>query len=163
MFNNKEVEKIVVTRPAISKEKLGFMPGDLAEKMAPYMEPIKQCMYKAYEKRIGGKDKIDKHFQNNEFQILPIAFTRGVTYMDSVVIVDEFQNLELSEFKLVLTRLGKRSKLILTGAEDQIDLRFPEMSCVHHINKLQDIPGLKIFKLYENHRHPILDLIDKIL
>lgn len=153
-------DKVIVTRPAESKEKLGFLPGDLKEKVEPYLAPIKECMYDGYAgTNTNRREEIDKYFENDTWRIIPIAFTRGVTYKSAIAIVDEFQNLTLQDFEMIIGRLGKDSKLIFTGSKSQIDLRNPEESVIHHIEKLSDNKFVNLIDLKTNHRHESIDSI----
>ena len=106
MFFNKQVEKIVISRPTVSKEDIGFLPGDIREKMDPWLAPIYHNLYMLYS-----KEKVDKHLENGDIEIVPFAFMRGRTFVDSFVIVDEAQNVTHDQMETVLGRLGKGSKM----------------------------------------------------
>ena len=153
-------DKIIVTRPAESREKLGFLPGDLKEKVEPYMAPIKECMYEGYAgANTARRNQIDKLFEEDKFRVLPIAFTRGVTYRNAIVIVDEFQNMHYEDFRMVLGRLGKDSILIFTGSGTQIDLKSKDDSAFTQIPKLKDNEFVYHTNLSSNHRNDAITSI----
>jgi phosphate starvation-inducible PhoH-like protein len=106
LFTN-QVEKIVITRPTVSKEEIGFLPGDLQAKMDPWLAPIYHNLFMLYS-----EDKIRKEMENGRIEIVPFAFMRGRTFVNSFVIVDEAQNATVNELKTVITRTGKNSKII---------------------------------------------------
>ena len=114
----KEYEKIIITRPTVSKEDIGFLPGDLREKMDPWVQPIYQNMYALYN-----KDKIEKCIEEGQIEIVPVSFMRGRTFLDSCVIVDEAQNVTHSQMEMIVTRIGLRSKMIICGDDHQVDLK----------------------------------------
>ncbi len=93
----KEVEKIIITRPTVSKEEIGFLPGDLREKMDPWVQPIYQNMYALYD-----RIKIEKHIQEGDIEIVPVSFMRGRTFLDSIVIVDEAQNVTHEQMEMIV-------------------------------------------------------------
>ena len=113
-----EVEKIVITRPTVSKEEIGFLPGDLQAKMDPWLAPIYHNLFMLYS-----EEKIRKEMENSRIEIVPFAFMRGRTFVDSFVIVDEAQNVTHSQMETVIGRLGKGSKMVICGDLAQIDLR----------------------------------------
>ena len=118
MLFSREVEKIVITRPTVAKEELGFLPGDLKEKMDPWLAPIYHNLYMLY-----GKEKVDKELEQGNIEIVPFAFMRGRTFVNSFVIVDEAQNVTHDQMETVLGRLGKGSKMVICGDLAQIDLK----------------------------------------
>ena len=151
----RQINQIIISRPIV-KNKLGFLPGDTDDKMLPYIYPIKQCMYEAYDVA-----KIDKLFEEKVIQILPIDFMKGVTYLNSCVIIDEFQDLNMPEFELCLTRLGKDSKLIFTGSKTQIDISVgSSLSCIGKVEKLKKCSFVNYHEFKSNHRN---DIIFKIM
>jgi len=111
-------EKIIITRPTVSKEEIGFLPGDLHQKMDPWVQPIYQNMYTLY-----GKERVDPFIKDGKIEIVPVAFMRGRTFLDSVVIVDEAQNVTMSQMEMIATRIGLRSKMIVCGDDGQVDLK----------------------------------------
>lgn len=149
-------KQIVITRPAVTTEDFGFLPGDLKEKMHPYLVPIYETINDLYGDSDAKKGKIKKHMDNEEIRILPIAFTRGVTYSDAIVIVDEFQNATLDQLQMIIGRLGKSSKLIFSGSAKQIDLKRKTDSAITALSRLQDNEYVNIQTLLSNHRHPAI-------
>ena len=114
----KSIQKIIITRPTVSKEEIGFLPGDLREKMEPWMQPIYANFYQLYN-----KEKIDEIIQNNTVEIVPVAFMRGRTFLDSFIIVDEAQNCTHDQMEMITSRLGVRSKMVICGDTQQVDLK----------------------------------------
>ena len=114
----REIEKIVITRPTVAKEDIGFLPGDLKEKMDPWLAPIYSNLYMLYD-----KDKVDKMIADQLIEILPFPFMRGRTLVNSFVIVDEAQNVTMNQMEMVLGRLGVGSKMAVCGDSSQIDLK----------------------------------------
>ena len=118
LLKNKVIRKIILSRPAVEAgEKLGFLPGDMKEKIDPYLQPL----YDALEDMIPA-NKLKEHMENNVIQIAPLAFMRGRTLNDAVVILDEAQNTTSAQIKMFLTRMGQNTKMIVTGDASQIDL-----------------------------------------
>ena len=150
-------EKIIITRPTVSKEEIGFLPGDLHQKMDPWVQPIYQNMYLLY-----GKDKVDPFIQSGQIEIVPVAFMRGRTFLDSCVIVDEAQNVTNNQMEMIATRIGLRSKMIICGDDGQVDLRNKSESGFKFLYKsAMRIKNLAAITLMQNHRDPIVDdLID---
>jgi len=151
-YLNKKIEKIVITRPTVTKEELGFLPGTIDEKMDPWISPIYANMYQLLP-----KDVIQRMVIDNVLEISPISYMRGRTFLNSIIIVDEIQNLINGQLEMVVQRLGKDSKMILCGDIAQIDLKNEKTSSIHYINGMDDIKGICIIELKSNHRHPILD------
>ena len=149
----REVDRIVITRPTVSNEDLGFLPGNIKEKMDPWLSPIQANMT-----MLSGKEKIDKLVQEDKIEIAPISFLRGRTFVNSCVIVDESQNVTKSQMEMILSRLGVNSKMILTGDANQIDLKQKKDSGLPYLfNMKGKIEGLGVYELKTNHRHPIVD------
>ncbi len=153
----RKYEKIIITRPTVSKEDIGFLPGDLREKMDPWVQPIYQNMYLLYN-----KEKIDKCIQDGQIEIVPVSFMRGRTFLDACVIVDEAQNVTMSQMEMMVTRVGLRSTMIICGDDGQVDLKNRRDSGFKFLyNAAQKIKNLIAIKLLKNHRDPIVDeLID---
>ena len=123
-LKNKEVKKIVLSRPAVEAgEKLGFLPGDMKEKIDPYLQPL----YDALQDMIPGA-KLKDYMENGIIQIAPLAFMRGRTLSDAFIILDEAQNTTTQQIKMFLTRMGEHSKIVVTGDMTQIDLPVKERS-----------------------------------
>jgi phosphate starvation-inducible PhoH-like protein len=118
LFERKEVNRIVLSRPAVEAgERLGFLPGDMREKVDPYLRPIYDALYDLMDPRI-----VERALQSGEIEIAPLAFMRGRTLSNSVVILDEAQNTTTMQMKMFLTRLGENSRMIVTGDPSQVDL-----------------------------------------
>ncbi len=157
---SREINKIIITRPTVSKEDIGFLPGDIREKMDPWLAPIYHNLYMLYS-----KEKIDKEVEKGTIEIVPFAFIRGRTFVDSFVIVDEAQNVTHTQMQAVIGRLGKNSKMVICGDVAQIDLRDKRTSGFSFLNRLEEnVEGFRTFTLIENHRHeivsPILSVYD---
>lgn len=153
MFFNRQIEKIIITRPNVaSADEIGFLPGSMKEKMDPWLAPIYANLYMLYNKQT-----IDKMVENQDIEILPFAFVRGRTFVDSVVIVDEAQNVNNTQTEMIVGRLGLNSKMIFCGDIAQIDLKNKKESGVDFFKILESrVPGVKVITLFNNHRHPIV-------
>ncbi len=138
-LKNKEVRKIILSRPAVEAgEKLGFLPGDMKEKIDPYLQPL----YDALEDMIPGA-KLKELMDGNVIQIAPLAFMRGRTLNDAVIVLDEAQNTTTHQIKMFLTRLGMGSKMIVTGDTTQIDLpRSTASGLVQALRVLRNVKGI---------------------
>ena len=138
-LKNKEVRKIILSRPAVEAgEKLGFLPGDMKDKIDPYLQPL----YDALEDMIPAA-KLKEYMEGNVIQIAPLAFMRGRTLNDAVIILDEAQNTPTHQIKMFLTRLGMGAKMIITGDITQIDLpRTTVSGLVQALHVLRDVPGI---------------------
>jgi phosphate starvation-inducible PhoH-like protein len=155
---NKDVEKIVITRPTVAKEDIGFLPGDLKEKMDPWLAPIYHNLYALY-----GKEKIEKCLADELIEVVPFAFMRGRTFLNSFVIVDEAQNVTHDQMETVIGRLGKNSKMVICGDLAQIDLKVKKDTGFSFLTRIEEhVEGFKVFSLLQNHRHPIVTPILKI-
>ena len=139
------VEKIILTRPAVEAgEKLGFLPGDLAEKVDPYLRPL----YDALEELMGGSESYTKNMERGLVEIAPLAYMRGRTLNKSFIILDEAQNTTKEQMKMFLTRLGEGSKMVVTGDDTQIDLPGHVMSGLTHAEKvLKGVKGVAVVRL----------------
>ena len=153
-----KIKKIVITRPAVEAgEKLGFLPGDLKEKVDPYLVPI----YDALDDFLG-KEQVAKLVEKGIIEIAPLAYMRGRTLDNAFIILDEAQNSTTSQMRMFLTRLGFNSKMIITGDVTQIDLpHFARSGLVEAISLLKGIKGLEFvtFNKYDVMRHPIVTKI----
>lgn len=149
--------KIVITRPTVSTEDIGFLPGTFEEKMEPWLVPIRDNMRKFYN----NPAKLKKMEEDGIIEIVSISHFRGRTFQNSICILDEAQNLTTSQLKMAIGRLGKGSIMIFCGDKDQIDLKQPNTSAIHSINKLLNSPHVSVIQLTENHRHPAVhDLLE---
>jgi phosphate starvation-inducible PhoH-like protein len=136
-LKNKEVKKIILSRPAVEAgEKLGFLPGEMKDKLDPYLQPL----YDALLDMIPGV-KLKEYMENNIIQIAPLAYMRGRTLSDAVIILDEAQNTTTHQIKMFLTRLGMNAKMIITGDITQIDL--PPSATSGLVQALQILKGVK--------------------
>ncbi len=156
-------KQIIITRPTVATEDFGYLPGNIKEKMDPFLAPIYETIRDVYGNTDSKKNKIQGHLDNEDIRILPIAFTRGVTYKNAIVIVDEFQNMTHNQLQMVIGRLGKDSKLIFSGSSKQIDIKNKATSCIDYLNKLKDNEFVTINKLVSNHRHPAVTSILNVL
>ena len=154
-LKNKEVRRIILSRPAVEAgEKLGFLPGDMKEKIDPYLQPL----YDALQDMIPAA-KLSEYMEKGTIQIAPLAFMRGRTLSDAVVILDEAQNTTVPQLKMFLTRLGIGGKMIVTGDLTQVDLPASQKSGLRDaIERFQNIKGLRIIEFDEKDiiRHPLV-------
>lgn len=154
----RQVDKIIITRPTVSKEDIGFLPGDIREKMDPWLAPIYHNLYMLYN-----KDKVDKELENGNIEIVPFAFMRGRTFVDSFVIVDEAQNVTHNQMETVIGRLGKGSKMVICGDMAQIDLKDKRETGFSFLSRLEEnVEGFRTASLEQNHRHSIVSPILEI-
>jgi phosphate starvation-inducible PhoH-like protein len=134
MFERKEVDKIILSRPAVEAgERLGFLPGDMREKVDPYLRPIYDALYDLMDARV-----VERALQTGEIEIAPLAFMRGRTLTNAVIILDEAQNTTSMQMKMFLTRLGENSRMIVTGDPSQVDLPNGQPSGLAEAAKLLD-------------------------
>ena len=158
MLFEKKVEKVILSRPAVEAgEKLGFLPGDMKEKVDPYLRPLYDALYDLF-----GFEKINKKIETGEIEIAPLAFMRGRTLKNSFAILDEAQNATLTQIKMFLTRIGENSKIVVNGDPSQIDLINKSQSGLIKTKKI--LNKVKEIKLIEfDHkdvvRHPLVTKI----
>jgi phosphate starvation-inducible PhoH-like protein len=152
-FFKRQYNKIIITRPTISTEDNGFLPGSEREKMEPWLVPIRSNMRKVYNK----PDLLDRMELSEQIELVSLAHFRGRTFDNAIVIVDEFQNLTRSQLAMAVGRLGKDSKIIFCGDSYQIDLKDKNWSAYHDMSKL--IISDYVFKvvLEDSHRHAAID------
>ena len=157
-LKNKEVKKIILSRPAVEAgEKLGFLPGDMKDKIDPYLQPL----YDALQEMIPGS-KLQEYLETNVIQIAPLAFMRGRTLNDAVVILDEAQNTTTAQIKMFLTRMGWNTKMIVTGDRTQIDLPASQRSGLIEAQRiLQGIEGISFIEMNQKDiiRHKLVTRI----
>ncbi len=157
-LKNKEVKKIILSRPAVEAgEKLGFLPGDMKEKIDPYLQPL----YDALQDMITPL-KLKEYMENGTIQIAPLAFMRGRTLNDAVVILDEAQNSTTMQIKMFLTRMGLNAKMIVTGDVTQIDLPYQQKSgLIDALEVLKNIKGIALveFDVKDIVRHKLVQRI----
>jgi phosphate starvation-inducible PhoH-like protein len=142
-LKQERVDRIIVTRPAVEAgEKLGYLPGDLAEKVDPYLQPI----WDAFRSQMNEND-LKARRERRQIEVAPLAFMRGRTLSNAFVIVDEAQNSTVLQMKMVLTRLGEGSRMVVTGDPSQIDLvRADQSGLAHAISILENIPGVEVIR-----------------
>tara|TARA_B100000767_G_scaffold226832_1_gene216588 strand:- start:7285 stop:8289 length:1005 start_codon:yes stop_codon:yes gene_type:complete len=160
MLMEKKVERVILSRPAVEAgEKLGFLPGDMKEKVDPYLRPLYDALYELF-----GFEKIDKKIETGEIEIAPLAFMRGRTLKNSFAILDEAQNATETQIKMFLTRIGENSKLVVNGDPTQVDLINKSYSgLVKSKNILSGIKEVKIVEFDHKDvvRHPLVSKIIK--
>jgi phosphate starvation-inducible PhoH-like protein len=153
-----QVKKIILTRPAVEAgEKLGFLPGDLKEKVDPYLRPLYDALYESL-----GSKQVDMMIEKGTIEIAPLAYMRGRTLDNAIVILDEAQNTTAKQMKLFLTRLGFNSKMIVTGDITQIDLPQKELSgLVHATTILRNLEQVSVieFEMSDVVRHPLVQSV----
>ena len=157
-LKNREIRKIILSRPAVEAgEKLGFLPGDMKDKIDPYLQPL----YDALQDMIPAQ-KLTEYMEQNVIQIAPLAFMRGRTLNDAVVILDEAQNTTTQQMKMFLTRMGQNTKMIITGDMTQIDLPRPVRSGLKEaLAVLKDVKGISFVEMGEKDivRHKLVTRI----
>ena len=158
LLMEKKIERVILSRPAVEAgEKLGFLPGDMKEKVDPYLRPLYDALYELF-----GADKIDKKIETGEIEIAPLAFMRGRTLKNSFAILDEAQNATETQIKMFLTRIGENSKLVVNGDPSQIDLINKSHSgLIKSKNILKNIEEIKIVEFDHSDvvRHPLVSKI----
>jgi len=159
MFFKKQINKIIITRPTVSTEDNGFLPGSEKEKMEPWIVPIKSNMRKIYNKPL----ILEKMEKDESIELCSLAHFRGRTFENAVVIVDEFQNLTRSQFRMALGRLGKNSTMIFCGDNQQIDLKDKNYSAIHDVPKIDNSQYVYKRVLEDNHRHIAIDEVFELL
>ena len=157
-LENEEVSRLILTRPAVEAgEKLGFLPGDLAQKVDPYLRPVYDALYEML-----GFDKVEKLISRHVIEVAPLAFMRGRTLNESFIILDEAQNTTPAQMKMFLTRIGFGSRAVVTGDITQTDLPEQKTSGLRHsLNILKDIDaiGFTYFTSADVVRHPLVQSI----
>ncbi len=154
-LERQEVRRILLTRPAVEAgEKLGFLPGDLSQKIDPYLRPLYDALFEML-----GFERVEKLIERNVIEIAPLAYMRGRTLNDAFIILDESQNTTVEQMKMFLTRIGFNSRAVITGDITQVDLPRHQMSGLRHaIEVLQDINGISFnfFQSKDVVRHPVV-------
>ena len=158
LLMEKKIDRVILSRPAVEAgEKLGFLPGDMKEKVDPYLRPLYDALYELF-----GADKIDKKIETGEIEIAPLAFMRGRTLKNCFAILDEAQNATETQIKMFLTRIGESSKLVVNGDPSQIDLLNKSHSgLIKSREILKDLKEIKIIEFNHNDvvRHPLVSKI----
>ena len=153
-FKSRQVEKIILTRPAVEAgEQLGFLPGDLHEKVDPYLRPL----YDALQELLGLETYV-KLMERGAIEVAPLAYMRGRTLSNAFIILDEAQNTTKEQMKMFLTRMGEGSKMVVTGDVTQIDLDGKDSGLVHATKVLENVEGISVCKLTAKDvvRHPLV-------
>jgi phosphate starvation-inducible PhoH-like protein len=154
MFIEKKVSKIILTRPAVEAgEKIGFLPGDIKDKVDPYLQPLYDALYDMLP-----AENVERYLATREIQIAPLAFMRGRTLSNAFVIMDEAQNATKIQMKMFLTRLGQGSRMAITGDLSQVDLPHPNQSgLIDAIERLKEHSeiGIVRFNSQDVVRHPL--------
>jgi predicted ribonuclease YlaK len=158
-FFKRVFNKIIITRPTISTQDDGFLPGSEKEKMEPWLVPIRSNMRKVYNKPV----ILEKMENDEQIELVSLAHFRGRTFDNAVVIVDEFQNLTRSQLAMAIGRLGKDSKMIFCGDSYQIDLKDKNYSAYHDMAKLTNSRYVYKTVLEESHRHEAIDDLLELL
>ena len=160
LLMEKKIDRVILSRPAVEAgEKLGFLPGDMKEKVDPYLRPLYDALYELF-----GADKIDKKIETGEIEIAPLAFMRGRTLKNCFAILDEAQNATETQIKMFLTRIGENSKLVVNGDPSQVDLiNKRDSGLIKSRNILKDLKEIKIIEFDHNDvvRHPLVSKIIK--
>ena len=158
LLMEKKIDRVILSRPAVEAgEKLGFLPGDMKEKVDPYLRPLYDALYELF-----GADKIDKKIETGEIEIAPLAFMRGRTLKNCFAILDEGQNATETQIKMFLTRIGENSKLVVNGDPSQVDLINKSHSgLIKSKNILKDLNEIKIIEFDHTDvvRHPLVSKI----
>jgi phosphate starvation-inducible PhoH-like protein len=157
-LERQEVRRILLTRPAVEAgEKLGFLPGDLSQKVDPYLRPLYDALFEML-----GFEKVERLLERNVIEVAPLAYMRGRTLNDAFVILDEAQNTTVEQMKMFLTRIGFNSRAVITGDITQIDLPRGQKSGLRHaIEVLQEVEGISfnLFQAADVVRHPVVQRI----
>tara|TARA_B100001063_G_scaffold86042_1_gene80035 strand:- start:203 stop:1207 length:1005 start_codon:yes stop_codon:yes gene_type:complete len=160
LLMEKKIDRVILSRPAVEAgEKLGFLPGDMKEKVDPYLRPLYDALYELF-----GADKIDKKIETGEIEIAPLAFMRGRTLKNCFAILDEAQNATETQIKMFLTRIGENSKLVVNGDPSQVDLiNKSDSGLIKSRSILKDLDEIKIIEFDHNDvvRHPLVSKIIK--
>ena len=158
LLMEKQIDRVILSRPAVEAgEKLGFLPGDMKEKVDPYLRPLYDALYELF-----GADKIDRKIETGEIEIAPLAFMRGRTLKNCFAILDEAQNATETQIKMFLTRIGENSKLVVNGDPSQVDLINKSHSgLIKSKNILKKLEEIKIIEFDHNDvvRHPLVSKI----
>ena len=158
LLMEKKIDRVILSRPAVEAgEKLGFLPGDMKEKVDPYLRPLYDALYELF-----GADKIDKKIETGEIEIAPLAFMRGRTLKNCFAILDEAQNATETQIKMFLTRIGENSKLVVNGDPSQVDLiNKLHSGLIKSKNILKDLKEIKIIEFDHTDvvRHPLVSKI----
>jgi phosphate starvation-inducible PhoH-like protein len=157
-LESERVNRIILVRPIVEAgEKLGFLPGDIAQKVHPYLRPLYDALYEMM-----GFEKVNQLIERDIIELLPLAYMRGRSLNDSFIILDEGQNTTLEQMKMFLTRIGFGSKAVITGDVTQIDLsNRRDSGLIHAMEVLKNIPGISFtqFQVADVVRHPLVQTV----
>lgn len=157
-FIHKKVERIILSRPAVEAgEKIGFLPGDIKDKIDPYMRPLYDALFDMMP-----ADRVQQAIDSGEIELAPLAFMRGRTFSNAFVILDEAQNTTRTQMKMFLTRMGERSRMVITGDLSQIDLpKDVKSGLADCVPKIENIPGIGVIRFTDVDvvRHPLAQKI----
>lgn len=156
-FRKKEFNNIIIARPIV-KNSVGILPGDIDMKMQPFIAPIIHNF-----NVLQSPNTTEKMMEELTLQILPVDFAKGITYVDSVVIIDEYEDLDYEDFRTMLTRLGKNSKMMFCGSKEQVHRSIGNKSCIKDAMKLENSGLVGYSTLKSNHRNPALTSIINFL
>lgn len=152
LFKN-EIEKIIIARPFVTAgEDIGFLPGNVDEKLSYLTSPIYNIMHE-----LVGKEKADKLVQEGKVTVAPFGFLRGNTFTNCFILIDEAQNATMKQTELMIGRLGLSSKMVFCGDMSQCDLKNKKDSGFDFFLRLEEVPKVKVIALLSNHRHPIVE------
>lgn len=158
LLHEKQIKKIILTRPAVEAgEELGFLPGTLEEKLAPFLFPL----FDSIDDLIGKQER-ERMIEKGQLEIVPLAYMRGRSIPDSIILIDEAQNATKSQMKMLLTRIGKNSRIIVNGDESQVDLTPKSNSgFIDAVNRLKGKQGVSVihFQTKDMMRHPIVKTV----
>lgn len=158
---NRMYDKIIITRPTVATEQNGFLPGTEAEKMEPWLVPIRSNFAKLCK---DGSSAVKRYEEAKEIQVIALSYFRGQTFDNAICIIDEFQNLTKEQFAMAAGRLGKNSKMIFCGDPDQVDLHNRNSSASKLISSLSSCPEIiSIVTLKDNHRNPAVSEILRVI
>ena len=160
MLKERRVDRLILSRPAVEAgERLGFLPGDLKEKIDPYLRPLYDALYDMLP-----EGKLEQQFESGQIEIAPLAFMRGRTLSNAFIILDEAQNATAAQMKMFLTRLGDGSRMVITGDPSQVDLPFGMRSgLIDAVERLETISGIATVRFDRSDvvRHPLVaEIVD---
>lgn len=164
-FCERDIEQIVITRPTVSTEDNGFLPGGIDEKLEPWVSPIYGCIKTVLKTGdnsgtiVNGNELYEQFMKTESLEIIPLTYMRGRTFTDSFIIVDEAQNMTLEQTMMVISRVGLNSKMVICGDSEQIDLKNKSDSGIWFLKKLTDDDFIGKIDLKKNHRHGMVDRI----
>lgn len=152
-LQEKEIGRIIITRPTVSDEDLGFLPGDIKDKMDPWLSPIYENIT-----NVIGPENMKALMDHGLILIKPVSYLRGNTFVNSFIIVDEAQNVTKKQMEMIVTRLGRKSKMVICGDLRQVDLKkYQDTGLQQILEASEEIEGLANVRLTNNYRHPVVE------